>query len=163
MRARDGEGSAPGNKLPPPPPTTAERDATYVARAGALHQELVALVAQLRGELRLPTGPRLALGPGAHHLRNCGLLDAVEAYSDADLRHVLEVRAAQARSTRSLEWLDGDRTWKPWALSWAMPKQPSDFAPAASADGYDEREITAEERAAILRAAMAGKRRQRSL
>lgn len=50
---------------------------------------------------------------GVEYFQRVGLMSAVENYSDEDLRHVLQVLAAECRKTRSMKWLNGTSNWGP--------------------------------------------------
>ena len=104
-----------------PEPSAPEQGARQ--RAQKAYDYLVRRIAELDGVAGVP---RLGLVPGGQYLRDSGLVTAARDYTDEQLRHVVDVRIAEARRTGSGRWLNPAAMFKGPAIAFALALSPDD-------------------------------------
>jgi len=104
--------------------TQGELDLDALHRAQRMHDRLNVIVSELRAAGVAKDGPRMSPVPPKAFLDGCGLLAAAAAYTDADLEHVIAVRAAEARAKGTLKWLNPAQLWAKKAITHALGTSP---------------------------------------
>lgn len=136
-RARAHSERPPGRKvehLPAP----AEHDAEYSRRAEALWLEAASERSSLSalGYGSSGDAPGGGLGADRRQFERTGLWEAVQVYTDEQLRHAIAVRVAECKAKRTLRYLNPAQLWGK-SLAWAVGASLGDVkaAPAAKPEG----------------------------